>query len=79
LRIARSSASELEYQILLAFDLKLIPSGRYEEPSQQITEIKRMRTVLVQKLTADRKLIARPAEPFTLISPYPAVPEKATG
>jgi four helix bundle protein len=52
--IARGSASELEYQILLAHDLKLIPSGRYDELSQEITEIKRMLTVLVQKLTADR-------------------------
>jgi four helix bundle protein len=52
--IARGSASELEYQILLAHDLKLIPSGRYQELSQEITEIKRMLTVLVQKLTADR-------------------------
>src|SRR5213594_2285646 len=41
--IARGSASELQYQILLAHDLKLIPSGRYEELSQEITEIKRMR------------------------------------
>jgi hypothetical protein len=45
---------EREYQILLAHDLKLIPSGRYDELSQEITEIKRMLTVLVQKLTADR-------------------------
>ena len=52
--IARGSASELEYQILLAHDLKLIPSGRYQELSQEITEIKRMLTILVQKLTADR-------------------------
>jgi len=44
----------LEYQILLAHDLKLIPSGRYEELSQAIIEIKRMLTVLVQKLTTDR-------------------------
>src|SRR5207244_9670385 len=36
----------------LAHDLKLIPSGRYEELSQEITEIKRILTVLVQKLTA---------------------------
>src|SRR5437899_12594880 len=41
--IARGSASELQYQILLAHDLKLIPSGRYEELSQEITEIKRMK------------------------------------
>jgi len=52
--IARGSATELEYQILLAHDLKMIPSARYEELSQQIAEIKRMLTVLVQKLTADR-------------------------
>src|SRR5216117_1995138 len=52
--IARGSASELEYQILLSRDLNLIPSGRYEELSQAIIEIKRMLTVLVQKLTTDR-------------------------
>jgi four helix bundle protein len=52
--IARGSASELEYQILLAHDLKLIPSGHYQELSEEIIEIKRMLTVLVQKLTADR-------------------------
>src|SRR5947199_10033034 len=58
--IARGSPSELDYQILLAHDLTLIPSGRYEELSQEIAEIQRMRTVLVQKRTADRvKLIAR--------------------
>src|SRR5437667_7098693 len=52
--IARGSASELEYQILLAHDLKLSPTGRYQELTEQITEIKRMLTVFVQKLTADR-------------------------
>ena len=52
-RIARGSASELEYQILLAHDLKLISSDQYQDLSQQITAIKRMLTVLVQKLTAD--------------------------
>jgi hypothetical protein len=58
--IARGSASELEYQILLAHDLNLIPLDHYDELTQQITEIKRMLTVLVQKLNADRwTLIAR--------------------
>ena len=52
--IARGSATELEYQILLAYDLNLIPSEHYEELTLQITEIKRMLTVLVQKLNADR-------------------------
>lgn len=53
--IARGSASELEYQILLARDLKLIQPHDYEQLAERTTEIKRMLTVLVQKLTADRQ------------------------
>ena len=52
--IARGSASELEYQLLLARDLKLIQPNDYERLAQQATEIKRMLTVFVQKLTAER-------------------------
>jgi len=52
--IARGSATELEYQILLAHDLSRITSEHYEQLSEEITEIKRMLTVLVQKLNADR-------------------------
>ena len=52
--IARGSASELEYALLLARDLMLLSSNDYETLSQQTVEIKRMLTVLVQKLTADR-------------------------
>src|SRR5437879_13830249 len=52
--IARGSASELEYQLLLARDLKLIQLNDYEQLSQQTSEIKRMLSELVQKLTADR-------------------------
>jgi four helix bundle protein len=44
--IASGSASELEYQILLAHDLKLIKPEDYEKLAQQITEIKRMLTVV---------------------------------
>jgi four helix bundle protein len=51
--IARGSASELEYQLLLARDLKLLQIADYEQLSQQTVEIKRMLTVLVQKLTAE--------------------------
>jgi four helix bundle protein len=50
--IASGSASELEYQILLARDLKLIKPEDYEKLAQQITEIKRMLTVFVQRLSA---------------------------
>ena len=52
--IARGSASELEYQLSLARDLKLLQPNDYEALSQQTVEVKRMLTVLVQKLTADR-------------------------
>ena len=51
--IARGSATELEYQLLLARDLKLIAPNDYEQLAQQVIEIKRMLTVLVQKLTAE--------------------------
>ena len=51
--IARGSASELEYQILLARDLKLIQPTDYEQLAQRTTEIKRMLTVLVQKLNPE--------------------------
>jgi len=51
--IARGSATELEYQLLLARDLKLIPAKDYEKLSAQTVEIKRMLTVLLQKLTAE--------------------------
>ena len=52
--IARGSATELEYQLLLARDLNLIQPRDYASLSEQTVEIKRMLTVLVQKLTAAR-------------------------
>jgi hypothetical protein len=43
----------LEYPLLLARDLKLLDVNDYEALAQLTTEIKRMLTVLVQKLTAE--------------------------
>lgn len=51
--IAAGSASELEYQLLLAHDLKLLQSKDYDELVQQATEIKRMLTAFIQKLNAE--------------------------
>ena len=51
--IAGGSASELEYQLLLARDLKLIQPDVYEQLVKQTTEIKRMLTVFVRKLKAE--------------------------
>ena len=52
--IAMGSASELEYHLLLAKDLKLIKPKDHTELSQRATELKRMLTALLQKLKADR-------------------------
>jgi len=43
----------LEYHLLLARDLKLIPDKDYEELTQETTEIKRILTVFIQKLKAE--------------------------
>ena len=48
------SASELEYHLLLAKDLKLVKAKDHTELSQRATELKRMLTALLQKLNADR-------------------------
>jgi hypothetical protein len=52
--IAMGSASELEYHLLLAKDLNLFKPGEYEELAPRATELKRMLTALLQKLSADR-------------------------
>ena len=48
--IACGSASELEYHLLLAKDLDLIPVDLHVSLEQQTTEIKKMLTVLIQRL-----------------------------
>ncbi len=51
--IAMGSASELEYHLLLAKDLKLIKPQDHAELSQNATELKRMLTGLHKKLKAE--------------------------
>ena len=53
LNIAFSSASELEYQIILSKDLKLINSKIFKELSDNIVEIKRMLYSLIHKVNTD--------------------------
>src|SRR5436309_11705815 len=52
--IARGSATELQYQILLAHDLKLIPSGRYCDTGYTTTrfEIPILRWLLMNRRTS---------------------------
>ena len=52
--IARGFASELEYHLLLANDLKLVTPKDHAELGQLATAVKRMLTALIQKLKADR-------------------------
>ena len=50
LSIAAGSASETEYHILLAHDLKFIERSDYLELDQRINEIKRMLNAFMQQL-----------------------------
>src|SRR5579863_4615071 len=52
--MAMGSASELEYHLLLAKDLKLIKTADYDQLAPRAIELKRMLTALLQKLIADR-------------------------
>jgi four helix bundle protein len=52
--IAMGSASELEYHLLLAKDLKMILPKNHGDLSERAIEVKRMLTALLQKLKADR-------------------------
>jgi four helix bundle protein len=51
--MAAGSASEVEYQLLLARDLALLKASDAEHLSSQVVEIKRMLSTLMQKLRAD--------------------------
>jgi four helix bundle protein len=51
IRIALGSASELEYHLLFARDLGLLPERAYEELTGATTEVKRMLTGLASRLT----------------------------
>jgi four helix bundle protein len=52
LQIAMGSASELEYQLLLAHDLDYLQNPEYERLSAQAVEVKRMLSSLMQKVKA---------------------------
>jgi four helix bundle protein len=51
--IAMGSASELDYHLLLARDLKFIRPAEYESLAPCVSEVKRMLTALRQKLKAE--------------------------
>lgn len=53
LRIGLGSANELEYHLLLARDLRFLAPEEYKRIMGKLIEIKRMLTVLAQKLKAE--------------------------
>ena len=53
LLIAMGSASELEYHLLLTYDLGFLKESDYEQLTTEVTEVKRMLTSFIQKLKAD--------------------------
>jgi four helix bundle protein len=50
LQIAMGSASELEYFLLLAHDLKLLAASAYESLQKELVEVRRMLNGLLQRL-----------------------------
>jgi four helix bundle protein len=54
LYIASGSASELDYHLLLARDLKYLSDEDYRRMDQKLGEARRMLTALLQKVSADR-------------------------
>ncbi len=53
LLIARGSASELEYQLLLARDLHYLPASGYEQLANDVVPIKQMLTAFIRRLKPD--------------------------
>jgi four helix bundle protein len=54
LQIAMGSASELEYQLILARDLAYLKPEEYEDLERDTAEVKRMLAPFIGKLKADR-------------------------
>ena len=52
-RIALGSGSELEYHLLLARDLGLLPGSAYQPLATQVVEVKRMLSGLIRSLETD--------------------------
>jgi four helix bundle protein len=54
LYIASGSASELDYHLLLARDLKYLSDVDYRRMDQSLAEARRMLTALLRKVSSDR-------------------------
>jgi four helix bundle protein len=54
LQIASGSASELDYHLLLAYDLNLITGEHYDRIAGDLVHLRKMLTSLLQKVEAER-------------------------
>ena len=52
-QIALGSACELEYELLLANDLRLLPLDDYDEVNARLAEVKRMLQALLRRVQGD--------------------------
>ena len=53
-QIALGSASELEYQLLLASELKYLSHEDHERLSSKVIEVKKMLTAFIRRIRSDR-------------------------
>ncbi len=53
-QIAMGSASETEYQLMLAHDLGYLPTNEYQTLDEHLCEVKKMLNAFIQKLRAHR-------------------------
>jgi four helix bundle protein len=56
LQIAAGSASEVEYLLLLARDLRLMSDQEYRNLNSRVCEVKRMLASLIRKVASDRTI-----------------------
>jgi four helix bundle protein len=59
-QLAMGSACELEYQLLLAHDLRMLDRRTYPQHMQDLKQIKRMLASYVQKIRAQHCVTSRP-------------------
>ncbi len=52
-QIALGSASELEYHLLLSYDLGFLKPGDFDSLTKDVCEVKKMLTSFIQKLKAE--------------------------
>ena len=72
LHIARGSAGELEYHLLLARDLELLPESGFQPLAKQVDDVQRMLSALinqVQPLVSERRIRGRRSSDFACSQP----------